>query len=338
MSNKSKTALKPETADKRFTFTRVAGDEETFAEAVLNGLSAEEKSLPCRFFYDEHGSHLFEKITDLPEYYLTRAEQEVLCMYSGEIVTGFDAQPLEIVELGSGSSRKTRTLLESAGDSCESVTYIPIDISERFLMESCQRLLHVVPSLQVRAIAGTYDAALVALDKTDVPRLFVLFGSTIGNMELDDAVKLLLKMRGGMNPQSRILLGADLLKDVSIIESAYNDASGVTAEFNKNILSRINRELGGTFDIGAFEHSAAFLPGRSRIEMRLVSRSPQFACVGAIDKIFSFGKGEAIHTENCHKYTLDSLEELAEKASMRIENAWTDERKLFADVLLAPIL
>lgn len=312
-----------------------AGDADGFAAAVAAGLGARPKSLPCRFFYDDEGSRLFEEICRLPEYYPTRTEGEILARNAGEIAEAV-GESAALAELGSGSSAKTRTLIEAFLARQEALHYAPVDISAGFLEETANRLLGLYPGLSVTAIAAEYRAALPHLPPHDGPRLVLFLGSNVGNLEESEAALLLGAVAATFAPRDRLLVGFDRLKEPEVLERAYDDAAGVTGRFNRNLLARANRELGAEFDLEAFDHAAPFVAARSRVEMRLVSRKPQEVRVAALDRTFSFGEGEAIHTESCHKYALTDVERLAQASGLRVDRLWSDPREWFSVALLAP--
>ena len=302
---------------------------------VAEGLNRADRCLPCCFFYDAVGSDLFEQICDLPEYYLTRTERAILDRYAPEIVEAA-GENLAMVEYGSGSSVKTRLLLSAALDRQSELHYIPIDISGDFLRESAHGLLAAYDRLRVTAIAAEYGDAGAAVPRHHGPRLFLFLGSNIGNFDRDGAVSFLKDVRRVMQPQDRILLGVDLLKDSAIIEAAYNDAQGVTAKFNKNLLTRINAELDADFDLNRFDHAAPFVEEHDRIEMRLVSRKAQEVRVGALNRTYRFAAGETIHTENSHKHCPNQFRLLCRTAGLEIQEQWRDARDWFSVLLLRP--
>ncbi len=310
---------------------------QTLAEVVLEGLSAPQKRLPCRFFYDLEGSHLFERICELPEYYLTRTERSILTRCAPEMIAAA-GDDLAIVELGSGSSVKTRLLLEAALRRQPRLHYAAIDISADFLLHSATALTAEYPRLDVTAITAEYGDGIGAAPAHDGPRLFLFLGSNIGNFAKDEAQAFLRQIRAVMQPQDRLLVGIDLVKDRGVIEAAYNDSAGVTELFNKNLLRRVNQELGGNFSLGCFRHEAPFIETgeESRIEMRLASRREQAVSVEALDREFHFGEGEYILTEYSHKYTPDGFAALAHGAHLTPTRTWTDPREWFAVVLLRP--
>ena len=306
-----------------------------FCSVVAEGLSAKRKWLPCRFFYDRHGSELFERICALPEYYLTRTERNLLERYSDEIVGAAGAE-VAIVEFGSGSSIKTRLLLDAALQRQPELHYSPIDISGDFLRSSAVSLLNDFSGLQVSAIAAEYHDGIAALPYSGVPRLILFLGSSIGNFTHDEARAFLAHVRESMRPEDRLLIGIDLVKDRKRIEAAYNDSQGVTSAFNKNLLTRINRELGANIQVDAFTHSAPFVEAESRIEMHLVCNRSHRAYVSAVEMSFQFHQGEIIHTENSHKYSLGAFSALCHSAGLSVRRRWTDDAEWFALLLVGP--
>lgn len=313
---------------------------QTLCAAVADGLAQSRKQLPCRFFYDEVGSQLFEAICELPEYYPTRTERAILERRAADIVAQARAvrpdKPLTLVEFGSGSSVKTRLLIEAALGQQAALTYVPIDISGDFLRASCLDLLDDYPELRVTGVAAEYSDALRVLPDHDGPRLFLFLGSNIGNFAAGEAQAFLTHLRGIMTPNDRLLLGVDLVKDRAVLRAAYNDASGTTAQFNKNLLTHINRELGADFDLEQFAHNAPFMEDHARIEMHLVSRCDQTVYIEYLEASYRFAAGEIVHTENSHKYTLDSISRLCCPAGLELQSCWTDDREWFAALLLAP--
>ncbi len=319
----------------RFDDVRGEGPPEAFCETLWRGLSATPKSIPPRFFYDRAGSDLFERITDLPEYYPTRTEAAILEAHADEIVAAVGAG-MTLVEFGSGSSRKTRLLIEAALRRQNALTYVPIDISRAFLRESSEALLDEYPGLSIHALAGEYFDAARALPPADGPRLILFLGSNVGNLSHEEAVEFLRRVRASMAPHDRLLVGTDMVKEVAILEAAYDDAQGVTAAFNLNLLARINRELGAHFDLDGFVHAAPWDAENERIEMRLVSRGDQRVRVDALDHTFEFADGEAIVTEWSQKYTRESFASLCARARFDVDRIWTDERGWFVENLLCP--
>jgi dimethylhistidine N-methyltransferase len=311
----------------RSTLAHVPATRASFAEDVRSGLTAPRKFLLPQYFYDALGSALFGAICELPEYYVTRAETEILALQADEIARAFGG-PVRLVELGSGYARKTRLLFDAVLARQEELEYAPIDIDPHVLEESARELLNNYARLRISAVAA---------DFRDVARTVVLFlGSTIGNLDPVDAATLLREIRSVLTTQDALFLGADLVKPIGVLEPAYDDELGVTAAFNRNLLARINRELGGHFDLGRFQHRAFFNRDASRIEMHLVSRGAQRIAIDDLSLEIDFADGEAIHTENSYKYDEAMLATLAREGGFSIEHRWSDTRGWFADVLMVP--
>jgi dimethylhistidine N-methyltransferase len=300
-----------------------------FAQEVLTGLSRSPRSIPCRFFYDAEGSALFEEITQLEEYYPTRTETALLASHGAEIAEHVGGGVV-LVEFGSGSARKTSLLLDALD---EVRAYIPIDVSEASQAEAAERLKARHPGLTVVPLIADFTKTRALPPVSGRASTLGYFsGSTIGNLShsaarafLEDAARLL-------GPDSAFLIGVDLKKSLDILLPAYNDASGVTAAFNLNLLARINRELDGTFDLERFAHEAIYNDAAGRMEIYIVSLAKQTASV--LGRTFSFEVGERIHTENSHKYTVAEFQALAESAGWRPEKAWTNPDQLFSLHLL----
>ncbi len=322
----------------RLRFVDVRGEEppEGLCDTVYRGLTSTPKTLPPRLFYDHEGSGIFEAITDLPEYYPTRTEAAILERHAAEIVARA-GEGLTMLEFGSGSSRKTRLLIEAVLERQGALEYVPIDISRAFLRESSEALLSEYKGLTITALAGEYFDAANAMPPADGPRLILFLGSNIGNLSNDEAIEFLSRVRKGMGPADRLLIGTDLVKDVATLEAAYDDAQGVTARFNLNLLERINRELGGRFDSGAFRHAAPWDSEHDRIEMRLVSLADQRVRIDDLDTEFAFAEGEVIVTEWSQKYTPTSFTALCDAAGLEIVARWTDDREWFAEWMLGPV-
>lgn len=294
-----------------------------FAAEVLKGLSAANKSLPCRFFYDAVGSELFEDITRTKDYYPTRTETAILRDHAVDLVK--ESAGALLVEFGSGSSIKTELLLEQARDLC---AYVPIDVSPSALAGAVRRLGERFPDLHVEPVVGDFTTQIVLPeDYANAPRIGFFPGSTLGNFAPQEAQALLRTLATTMGKGARLILGIDLRKDPKRLIAAYNDDEGVTAAFNLNLLARVNRELGGTFDLQFFRHEAVWNPGASRVEMYLVSERAQ--TVEIFGRSFQFAAEERIHTENSHKFTPDSLARLAEAAGWRLERTYFDADRLF---------
>ena len=304
-----------------------------FQAAALEGLQREQKSIPSRFLYDEVGSALFEAITRLHEYYLTRKERSILQSAFSEIVQAVGDQ-IEIVEFGSGSAEKTRLLLNAAFAQQQTLRFVPIDISQAALKSSAISLLNELPGLEVVAIAAEYRDALQVLPQASTPRLLLFLGSNIGNFTPADSQSFLKGIAKQMRPEDRLLVGIDLVKDPTIIELAYNDPAGVTSAFNKNLLARVNRELNGEFDLNTFVHRAVYVTEAHKVEMRLVSQTAQWVRIGGLKGSLRFKTGEYIHTEDSHKYSLEGFGSLASAAGLTMVERWTDEDKWFALTLM----
>jgi len=322
--------------DERFVLRRGRVVTDDFGESVRAGLTAPRKQLEPRFFYDELGSALFEAICALPEYYVTRAETEVLTTFAGEIARSGEP-PARIVELGSGSARKTRYLLDAFSARRPDFEYVPVDVDAQMLDKSGQALVAEYPDLRVTALESDFRApseALAMLPHARGRTLILFLGSSIGNLDPDQAAEMLTDLRSALSPGDALFLGVDLKKDRNILEPAYDDPVGVTAAFNLNLLARINRELGGTFNLRAFTHRALFNEDLGRIEMHLVSREPQTVSIAALGLEIAFAANETIHTENSYKYDRPTLEELARRSRFTITESWTDAKGWFADLLM----
>jgi dimethylhistidine N-methyltransferase len=290
-----------------------------FAADVIAGLAANPKSLPPKYFYDLTGSSLFDRITELPEYYPTRAELGLLQNHAPAIASLFPPGA-SLIEFGSGSSRKARIVLRAAA-SVEA--YVPVDISGDFLQEDAARLHRDFPHLAIRPVVADFTAMTdLPADIPAKPRAGFFPGSTIGNFEPHEAAAFLRRAGRILGPGSVLVVGVDLEKSPDILYRAYNDADGVTGKFNLNLLARINRELGANFDLAAFEHYAFYNSARHRIEMHLTSTKRQKVRIG--DQTIEFRAGETIHTENSYKYSIDSFRALARGSGWSALNAWTD--------------
>lgn len=308
--------------------------QQSLKDAVADGFQQSPKSIPALFFYDTPGSQLFEQICKLPEYYPTRTEHKILTDNGRAIVATVTGE-VELVELGSGSSAKTRVLIDTILADQTHLHYIPTDISTDFLLESSIALKNGYESLSITAIAAEHHDALRLLPEGGShARLFLFLGSNIGNFDPEASIRFIGQIGCRMREEDRLLMGFDLVKDHRVLFDAYNDAAGVTAAFNKNLLVRINSELGGDFDPDLFAHNAPFVEEHSRIEMRLISRCAQEIYVKELEQAFDFEEGEYIHTENSYKYTLESFGSLCETAGLQMQEYWLDERAWFAVGLL----
>lgn len=314
---------------------------ESFAEDVRRGLTREPKSLPPKYFYDELGSHLFDAICLLPEYYLTRAEREIFETHAASIVaaaSGNGAAALTLVELGSGSATKTRLLIEAALARQTSLLYVPVDISRAALEASARALLQSYPDLSVEGFASDYDSAFpllrARLAREDARALVLFLGSNVGNFDPEEARDFLRRLRAALRPGDCLLMGADLKKDAATLEAAYDDSLGVTAAFNLNLLARINRELRADFRLRDFRHVAVYNERAGRVEIYAESAREQTVNVRALDLVVRFARGERVHTENSYKYDLAGILRLAEETGFRSANTWLDDAERFSSNLL----
>jgi len=304
-----------------------------FASDVRLGLGAKAKSLPPRWFYDDVGSALFEVITLLPEYYLTRTEETILRMHADRIAARLP-EGVELVELGSGSSRKTSLMIEAILRRQDKLVYRPIDISKSALDEAARRLRGTHTGLVVEPVAARYRQGLQQIRENGAPKVVLFIGSSIGNFDPAEARKFLVDVREVMSPMDSLLLGTDLEKERFIVEPAYDDPQGVTAAFNLNVLARINRELGGYFDLRRFRHVAEYNVAEHRVEISLESTEAQTVRIEALGLDIAFAKGERIHTENSYKFTRAMIEDLATGAGFHLHESWTDPAEWFALSLL----
>ncbi len=300
-----------------------------FLRDVLSGLSQTQKTLPCQYFYDATGSELFEQITELPEYYPTRTETAILTAHAGEIADALGPNAL-LVEYGAGASTKTRILLDALQ---APAGYVPIDVSEAFLLQTAQVLRSDYPDLRVHPIVGDFMIRLGLPSDAGGNPVGFFPGSTIGNLSDEEIVQFMTAARDLLGETSRFVLGVDLRKDASILVPAYDDAAGITAKFNLNLLARINKELGADFDLSAFAHRAIWNDPASRIEMHLESLKDQMVQAGT--QSITFAEGETIHTENSRKFAIDSLLPLFEQTGWKLNKQWLDDKRYFAVLLLS---
>ncbi|MFJ5726764.1 L-histidine N(alpha)-methyltransferase [Streptomyces paradoxus] len=310
-----------------FHLTRTLPEDATDAALradVHRGLTGRPKTLPPKWFYDAHGSDLFEKITELPEYYPTRAEREILLARAGDIAAATRARTL--VELGSGSSEKTRHLMDALTDLH---TYVPVDVSGSALAQAGEALAAERPGLDVHALIADFTAELTLPD-TPGPRLVAFLGGTIGNLLPDERAAFLASVRALLTPGDALLLGTDLVKDEEVLVRAYDDGAGVTAAFNKNVLTVINRELGADFEPAAFDHVALWDAGHEWIEMRLRSRTAQTVKVPALDLAVDFAAGEEMRTEVSAKFRQEGVRAELSAAGLDLAHWWTDGAGRFA--------
>lgn len=297
---------------------------------VYRGLTACPKTLRPWLFYDERGSELFEQITELPEYYPTRTERSILSEHADQIVAkAAGCEQLAIIELGAGTATKTGLLLKAAVRRQSEVIYHAIDVSSTALDEAKRRIEAELEGVAVVPRVGDYTEGLGQVDADGQRRMVLYIGSSIGNFEPTDAVQLLRDIRRELNPGEKLLLGVDMVKDQKILLSAYDDAAQVTAEFNKNVLTRINRELGANFNLQLFRHRARWNEERSRIEMHLESLMAQRVSIPALELEIKLQRGETIHTENSYKFRDKGVIEMLERADFHLSDHWTDEHEWF---------
>ncbi len=299
---------------------------DTFLADVLEGLAEPQKTLPCKYFYDEVGSQLFDAICELDEYYPTRTELAIMEEHASEMATLIGPRSL-LIEYGSGSSVKTRWLLDHLH---EPAAYVPIDISKDHLLASAQKLAALYPHIEILPVcADFHQTFLIPSSKKKVGCKLVYFpGSTIGNFMPDEAAAFLRSVANNVGSGGALLIGVDLKKDRAILEAAYNDAKRVTARFNLNLLTRINRELGADFELAAFDHVATYNESLGRVESYLVSSCDQSVKLNGTS--FTFTKGERIHTENSYKFDVPQFEAFARAAGFDVERVWIDENRLFS--------
>jgi dimethylhistidine N-methyltransferase len=306
----------------------VEQQQEAFTRDIAQGLAAPQKALPAKYFYDERGSQLYAQICALPEYYPYRAEQEILASHAAEIYA--DIRHLALVEFGPGNATKTRYLLSQYERAGHPFLYCPVDISRSVLQESAQQLLAEYPHLSIRAMHADFAGNPGVIQALHVEKKAVaFFGSNLGNFTPQEGVDFLCSTAEIMQPDDVFLLGIDLKKPTAILLPAYNDAQGVTAAFNLNLLQRINRELGGNFDLHSFEHVALYNTEHGRIEMHLRSRRRQQVTIARTAQTVHFATGETIHTENSYKYTVDEVRDLGHRAHLTLSRTWFDRQRYF---------
>jgi len=299
-----------------------------FTDEVVRGLTSRPKTLPSKLFYDDRGSELFEAITRLPEYYLTRTEFEILESSSREIA-GAVGTSVSVIELGAGTATKTGILLRAVARRQVRTKYFPVDISSSALADAKARIEEECPLARIHPVVADFSNGFPFLCEISGRKLVLYLGSSIGNFDWNEAIRMLRNVRDQLSSGDRLLLGTDMVKEESILVPAYDDAAGVTAEFNKNILHRLNRELDGNFDLDSFRHIAEWNPAQSRMEIFLESGCEQSAVLRANGLSVPFAAGERIHTENSYKYTMETVERMLCVSGFKLERTWFDQRRWF---------
>jgi dimethylhistidine N-methyltransferase len=319
----------------RYRCVPLRSGTDDLAQELRQALTAPRKTLPCKYLYDPAGLAIFDEICELPEYYLTRVETGILRRQAPAVLDLCPAD-LTLVELGSGSARKTRYLIEPCLARQGALLYCAIDIVPAALEESGRGLLNDYPGLHFLGLAGEFGDGLAYLRTQEGgPRLVAFLGSTIGNLTRPEIGRFFATLRSALRPEDRFLLGFDLRKDPNILLPAYDDSRGVTARFNLNLLARLNREYAADFDLAAFAHRAVFNDRESRVEMHLVSLRPQRVRVRGLDLELSFRKGETIHTENCYKHTRVAMRDLLGGHGLAVRGAFTDDKEWFCLFLVS---
>jgi L-histidine Nalpha-methyltransferase len=334
-------AISEQASDERLLIHNLVREDalSSFAEDVCAGLSSKPKRLFPKYFYDALGSQLFEAICLLPEYYLTRAENEILTRYADEIVQEVDGSDIALLEMGSGSASKTRLIIEATLRRQSELLFIPVDISASALETSSRVLLQSYPPLRINAYASDYYDGMAALarDEHEGRTLALFLGSNIGNFDEDEAQAFLRALRQVLRAGDALLLGADLRKDAQVLEAAYDDSLGVTAAFNLNQLARINRELDADFSLRAFRHYVTYNEEAGRVEVYLESLREQWVSINKLEMKIHFHEGERIHTENSYKYDLEGLSRLAQATGYRRARTWLDEHERFSSNLFIAV-
>ncbi len=301
---------------------------ENVRKEIVEGLRAESKYISSKFFYDKKGSKLFEEITQLPEYYPTRTEKSILCEVAPRLMS--DLKNTDIIELGSGDCSKITILLsEIAPENLESTKYIPVDVSRSAINDSAQELVEKFPELEVNGLVADFITQLDLLPNSR-KRLFLFLGSTLGNFTANVANNFLINLSNTMNIGDSFVLGIDLIKPIDVLHKAYNDSRGITADFNKNVLKAINNIVESNLELTDFEHHAFFNVKNSRIEMHLVANKDVLVNSPYADDEILIKKGEKIHTENSHKYSMERIEQLGQITGLKIKNIYIDSNKWFA--------
>jgi L-histidine Nalpha-methyltransferase len=316
-----------------FPLPRIWDAREALIDEVWSGLLKRPRSLVPWMLYDAEGSHLFECITTLPEYYPTRTERDILANYAEAIIRATDSDcsgPLRLLELGAGTAAKTGILLEAATRLRNEVIYIPVDVSSDALDAACESIGGMLPDVQLRPMVANYVTHPPAVEPFNGTTLAIYIGSSIGNFSPQEARTILRNLRSELRPGDALLLGTDMVKDEATLLRAYDDKKGVTAAFNLNVLHRLNRELGADFDTSCFRHRARWNPVKSRMEMHLESTRNQCVNIPAAQLSLQFAACETIHTENSYKFTENTLGALLGDAGFTIDQTWTDSRQWYA--------
>lgn len=329
-------SLKSVTATPAWSDVNTATRKKEFAADVIKGLTGQPKKLSSKYFYDSTGSRLFQQIMELPEYYLTRTETEIFRQQQKEIVFSFllSKTRFNLVDLGAGDAAKTKILLKALLDQKAIFQYIPVDISADALQDLESALTRELPHLAVQPVASDYFAALNQLQKSSTdPKVVFLLGSNIGNFETQAIRLFARKLRRYLNNHDQVLIGFDLKKDPHLIRQAYDDAAGVTAAFNFNLLHRINQEFNGNIQVDQFKHFAEYNPLTGDMKSYLISNTTQQIYLADLNQAFSLAAWEPIHTETSHKFSLLEIEQLSQEAGLVVEQVFTDANYYFADVL-----
>lgn len=312
-------------------------DLEQFKQDVLTGLSQTPKQIPSKYFYDKRGDELFVKIMNMPEYYLTRAEMEIFQQQSYEIISSFNiekGEEIEVVELGAGDGTKTIHLLFELIRSHVTFKYIPIDISLNALMGLEHRMKKEIPDLAINTLQGDYFQMLNDLKKSTNRKIILFLGSNIGNMSDEQAQSFIASLSQNLNSGDKLVLGVDLIKEKEIVLPAYNDAAGITREFNLNLLERMNRELGADFNLKAFVHDPEYTESEGIAKSFLTSTKQQVVKIESLGKSFVFEENERIHTEISRKYNDEILANIISKSPLEVQHCFTDEKSLFGDYII----
>ena len=308
--------------------------QKTFAQELSHSIRQKQKSINPKFFYDQKGSQLFEKICVLPEYYLTRTEISILKQIDGKLQSYLDGN-FRLVELGSGSSQKTRLLIDMLTRLQKHVEYFPIDIS-KILKTSSAALQSDYKKLHITGIIDNYENGLEFMKNyDDMKNLIVFLGSSFGNFDPENGIRFLQKINSSMKKDDLFLVGLDLVKDKNVLRQAYNDSQGITAQFNLNVLSRINSELGGNFDTSQFAHHAVYNENQNKVEICLRSLAKQTVEIPSADLILEIDEGELIHTENSYKYTISQIKQMFTITGYQIKDMWNDDNRYYSLVLLS---